>query len=479
MNPMKDHIHWLSHKRPWLGSFLLSISFVVVLFDWLPAQAQQPTGGSPGLAADSKNLTLVGYSDLQNRSAYDVTVRQAPNGRWIAYVGHHEGDEINPMTGAKEHNGVTILDVTDAKNPTMLKHIASDPETSAQMVRACDRAVGGVTRTFLLRDQNRPGNVNDGHEVWDVTNPREPSRVSVPAVKLRNTHKNWWDCASGIAYLVGTREGYNANHLIVVDLSDPTLPKEIADYHLPGQNRIGNKNTVGSLHGPIVFPERNRAYLAYGAGSGPGAAVILDLAKLLDKDPATDPLIGRVDFPSHFGTHTTLPYFRVPVPDTTPGFGDVRDLLVVADEAGNAEFNCKEIRPFMMVLDITEESKPFPIANYKVPADKFCGRGGRFGPHGLDEGTNHGTLALLAYFSGGLRVVDLADPFNPREVGYFIPATTPHTKVNGCDPAKHAGLCSAIQTNNVFRDPRGYVYITDRARTGLHILEFSGELKGR
>jgi len=51
--------------------------------------------------------------------------------------------------------------------------------------------------------------------------------------------------------------------------------------------------------------------------------------------------------------------------------------------------------------------------------------------------------------------------------------------VNGCDPAKHAGLCSAIQTNNVFRDPRGYVYITDRARTGLHILEFSGELKGR
>jgi hypothetical protein len=78
-----------------------------------------------------------------------------------------------------------------------------------------------------------------------------------------------------------------------------------------------------------------------------------------------------------------------------------------------------------------------------------------------------------------LRVVDLADPFNPREVGHFIPATTAHTKVNGCDPAKHAGLCSAIQTNNVFRDPRGYVYITDRARTGLHILEFSGELKGR
>jgi hypothetical protein len=473
-------IEWLSYKAPELGRLLLLFLFIVVLFAGSPARAQQSQVGKPGGgAAESKNLTLVGYSDLQNRSAYDVTVRQAPNGRWIAYVGHHAGDELNPSTGTKEPNGVTILDVTDPKNPTILRHIASDPESSAQMVRACDRTVGGVTKTYLLRDQNRPGNANDGHEVWDVSNPREPKRVSVPAVKLRNTHKNWWECASGIAYLVGTREGYNANHLIVVDLSDPSSPKEIVDYHLPGQNRIGSKNTVGSLHGPIVFPERNRAYMAYGAGSGPGAAVILDLAKLLDKDPATDPLIGRVDFPSHFGTHTTLPYFRVPVPDTTPGFGNVRDLLVVADEAGNAEFNCKEIRPFMMVLDITEESKPFSIANYKVPGDKFCGRGGRFGPHGLDEGTNHGTLALLAYFSGGLRVIELADPFNPKEIGYFIPATTVQTKVSGCDPAKHPGLCSAIQTNNVFRDPRGYVYITDRARTGLHILEFSGELKGR
>jgi hypothetical protein len=52
-------------------------------------------------------------------------------------------------------------------------------------------------------------------------------------------------------------------------------------------------------------------------------------------------------------------------------------------------------------------------------------------------------------------------------------------KVTGCDLKKSPGLCSAIQTNNVFRDPRGYVYITDRARTGLHILELTGALRGR
>jgi hypothetical protein len=30
----------------------------------------------------------------------------------------------------------------------------------------------------------------------------------------------------------------------------------------------------------------------------------------------------------------------------------------------------------------------------------------------------------------------------------------------------------AIQTNNVDVDDRGYIYIVDRANTGLHILEF-------
>jgi len=32
----------------------------------------------------------------------------------------------------------------------------------------------------------------------------------------------------------------------------------------------------------------------------------------------------------------------------------------------------------------------------------------------------------------------------------------------------------AIQTNNVEVDDRGYVYIVDRANTGMHILELTG-----
>jgi hypothetical protein len=34
-----------------------------------------------------------------------------------------------------------------------------------------------------------------------------------------------------------------------------------------------------------------------------------------------------------------------------------------------------------------------------------------------------------------------------------------------------------IQTNNVEVDERGFIYIADRANTGLHILELTGEAR--
>src|SRR5438876_8982179 len=37
----------------------------------------------------------------------------------------------------------------------------------------------------------------------------------------------------------------------------------------------------------------------------------------------------------------------------------------------------------------------------------------------------------------------------------------------------------AIQTNNVETDERGYIYIVDRANTGLHILELTGAARDR
>jgi hypothetical protein len=74
--------------------------------------------------ADARNMRLVGYSDLQGRSAFlPVIVEQ--HGRWIAYVRHQGGTAVNSLNGKSEGNGTSILDVTDPKHPKYLHHLAT------------------------------------------------------------------------------------------------------------------------------------------------------------------------------------------------------------------------------------------------------------------------------------------------------------------------------------------------------------------
>jgi hypothetical protein len=83
-------------------------------------------------------------------------------------------------------------------------------------------------------------------------------------------------------------------------------------------------------------------------------------------------------------------------------------------------------------------------------------------------------MAFIAFFNAGVRALDIRDPYHPKEVGYFIPSITAATDKR-CIPAEGQDRCKvAIQTNNVETDERGYIYIVDRANTGLHILELTG-----
>jgi hypothetical protein len=165
----------------------------------------------------------------------------------------------------------------------------------------------------------------------------------------------------------------------------------------------------------------------------------------------------------------------VPVADFAANArGAMRDFVVLVSESLRNE--CQEARQLAFFVDITTPSTPFPVANFQVPAASgdFCNRGGRFGPHSSNESfapIYYGKVVFIAYFNAGVRAVDIRDPFHPREIGFFIPATTANTdkrcvKVGGTDRCK-----VAIQTNNVEVDERGLVYLADRADTGLHIVE--------
>ena len=111
---------------------------------------------------EASSMALVGYSDLQGRSAYQPVIHQQ-SGRWIAYVGHHGGvpgaeKPANPLTGQPEFNGTSLIDVTDPAHPAYLAHIPGESgnyeQGGAQMARVCDGKSlpkGDPAAVYLLR----------------------------------------------------------------------------------------------------------------------------------------------------------------------------------------------------------------------------------------------------------------------------------------------------------------------------------------
>src|SRR5258708_5037905 len=122
------------------------------------------------------------------------------------------------------------------------------------------------------------------------------------------------------------------------------------------------------------------------------------------------------------------------------------------------------------------------MTNIQVPeaSGEFCDRGGRFGPHATNEEFGppfYQKIVFISYFNAGVRAIDVRDPLNPAEVASYIPATTASTDYRCTNNADPTTCKIAIQTNNVATDDRGYVYIVDRANTGLHVLTLSGSAK--
>ena len=458
--------------------------------------------------ADSRDMALLGHSDLQARSAYQPFI-QRQGDRYIAYIGHHGGRMPNPLTGQVEQNGTSIVDVTNPRSPRYLAHIPGDAGQGegggAQMATVCNGSTlprADRTKVYLLRSFG-----GSGHEIWDVTTPEKPSKVTVVVSGLRDTHKNFWECETGIAYLVSGDPAWRTRRMTkIYDLGNPASPVFIRDYGVVGQQPGAMGTVPTELHGPISLgPKGNRVYFSHGTGRG-GIVQIVDREKLLNgpKEPTEAnlryPVITQIDLPPESGAHTGLPVFGMPMPEFAkqkpganapqPGMGHEhgdtiprlatgfhRDFIAVVGETTGNE--CLENRQFVRMVDVTFEANPIGVETFNVPeaSGNFCDRGGRFGAHSSHENTTpiyYGRVLFVTYFNAGLRAIDIRDPYDLKEIGYYIPATTDKTDKRCIGQGAEQRCKVAIQSNNVEVDDRGYVYIADRANTGLHIVELTG-----
>jgi hypothetical protein len=480
-------------------------------------------------SGEQKNMRRVGHVDLQGRPSYQPNVIVYPDGRTIAFAGTHGGSKPNPLNGnVVEQNGTMIIDVTNPSRPVEKFHIPVPVAGGqAQMARMClgsDLPKGVPGRVYLLRNIQGNAAQQSGYEAWDVTNVTAPTLVGAMR-GIRNTHKLWWECKSGLAFMPGSRDVPDSTGLrwrqgqsmVVADWSNPASPVYIRTFGLPGAEPKGTGPVPPSLHGPISTFEHpqagtrlargataddaigNRIYLAYGVGDD-GVLQILDRKKLLamtaDPDKPTpaelvEPQAGILYMSPDQGGHTSFPVFGLK-PKSYQNFTEflVRDIVMLASES--TADKCQEAPHWSFVVDVTVENSKTsppgtrveqniwqgpmvlstlsldPHVGERYPRGNYCLRGARFGVHSSEENFRnpyYSRLTFLAYFTGGVRAWDIREPQAPVEVGFYVPESNANTTPDG------------YMTNNLEVDNRGFIYATDRSGSGLDIIELTGKAR--
>jgi hypothetical protein len=368
-----------------------------------------------------------------------------------AYVGH--------ITN-KEGLGTSILDVSDPRQPRLLTQLFLQEQDSHShkarvagdiMIVNVEQNMGQGGRKEADGSSQQDSYGEGGFKVYDISNREKPKLVTHHRTHGRGVHR--FDMDEKYAYISTEMEGYVGNILVIYDLRNPAKPEEVSRWWLPGQFIAGGEK-------PAWQGRRNRLHhaLRFGdelwAGCWHGGIAVIDVADI--RKPRT---LGAYNYHPPFPepSHTFMP-----VPKPIGG----RRIAVAIDEEDHAhsadEMERRKGRPHgcLWVFDVSDLKNIRPLSIFEVSElDSPWSRAapGRFGAHQFQEHMD-GTLVYCTWFSGGLRIVDVADPTAPQEVGHFIP-----------EPA--AGRV-APQSNDVDVDRNGLIYLGDRY-TGLDVLEFT------
>ena len=395
-----------------------------------------------------KNMRLISHHDLNGfgNIGEGIHLHRTHDGRRILYMAHESAPK-----------DITGIDVSDLRNPTMLV------QTDLEYPHLRSNSLSIVEDIMLVAYQSlEPGQAGTGMGIYDIGNPEKPKRIGfldTTGPYSRGCHCLWWVDGRYAHLSTGAadfqpRDQKDDQFYMIVDVENPEKPVEAGRWWFPG-TRYGDDSPMPKrhpqfdsghrLHNANVYPERpDRSYAAY-MDSG---VAILDVA-----DISRPSLVSHINYAPPFPgfTHTVLPLFN-------------RDLMVVTQES--VRNGGEDYPKLIWLMDIREETNPVIISTLPMPETKeFFSRPGRFGAHNIYENQPgptcffSDTLIFGTFFNAGLRVFDIANPFQPAEVAYFIPEFP--------EPNAPIGI------NDVYVDENGIVYVVDRNKGGLYILELT------
>jgi hypothetical protein len=286
--------------------------------------------------------------------------------------------------------------------------------------------------------------VNDhyGFTILDVSNPKKPNVVN--RIEDEGRGRNHKVLLVDDVLIINRDMGYaissgvdvpdSAGGLRLFDITDPVNPKFIKQVHTEGRG----------IHRPTYDRKRK---LLYSSGDKDGFRDRILFVHDM-KDPRDPELIGLGWVP---GQHESEPF---PIKSDIP---NPRLWIHESHPFGNyVTSGC--VDGGIAMFDLTDPSSP----KFMRPKDtSWCLMGSRYGAHNLWQWMTAEDLLYISWFNAGLRIVDWSNPFEPKEVGHYIPA------------GNSQRFCP--QSNEVFVDrSTGLIYLSDRWGLGLHILEFTG-----
>jgi hypothetical protein len=294
------------------------------------------------------------------------------------------------------HLGLDIIDVRDPAAPVHVSHL-DGAYNDVKVVRTADLTVAYLSP--LPEEMTY---------IADVTDPAAPSLVSVIP---EYSHSVFLQERDGTAELyLATYENYVPRYV----LTNPLAPTRVGATALPGDPSSG----VHDLHvaGDIIYANNTTAGL-----------VAVDVSAGLNAPVTLGTFTSSYSHASWIGT---------------PGG---RSVVLHGDEGMT---RTADGGAFLHVLDGDLASPTFltEIGRYQTRPE--------VGIHNFEL---HGNRAYIAYYQDGVRVVDLSDPTQPREVAYY----------NTWDPTTAYG--SAFEGALGIRAVGGLIYVADSLR-GLMIL---------
>jgi len=351
-----------------------------------------------------------------------------------AYVGHQH-----------RPHGTTILDVSDPYKPKILSTLTPNHPWSHSHKA---RVVGDLMIVNSEFERGPGARVSEypdgGFRIYDVKDRSNPKLIKFVKTHGKGVHRFHMD--ESYAYISTEMEGFVGNILVIYDIRSPSNPVEVSRWWMEGQNVAG---------GETPSPKRGEHRLHHGmrCGNEIYAGCWMSGVSIIDVSDITKPrTLSRYEYdpPCPEPTHTFL---KVPHP-----IGGKSIAVSTEEERAHRGADAGKPHAPLRTWDVSDPTKPkllhsyyLPEAATPYPADKV-----RFGTHQLREWVDEDNLLYVTWFAGGLRVIDINDPANPKERGYFMP--------------KPGDGLSAPETNDVAKDHRGLLWVTDKQR-GLDVIE--------